>query len=162
MASIKRRRGAKKKRFLSSRFHQAKSVAPISGCTATSANKLKDFSGAQDELGRLLGSNSKRRRRSYGPLSATPKSTGWSAGVSQRQPLSVFWNANAFSILSLRATEKPSLLAGDGFAQHMPVQLDAIGLQSANGESTIISTSAVTSRALLSHLAVNLEHTADP
>jgi hypothetical protein len=85
----------------------------------------------------------------YGPLSATPKSTGRSAGVLQRQPLSVFWNANAFSIRSFRAIAKPSLVTHDGFAspsftsQHMPVQLDAIGLQSPNGESTIISTSAV-------------------
>ena len=94
----------------------------------------------------------------YGPLSATPKSTGWSAGVLQRQPLSVFWNANAFSIRSLRATEKPSLIAGDGVAQHMPVQLDAIGLQSANGESTIISTSAVTS-ALCSATSLSISNT---
>jgi hypothetical protein len=52
----------------------------------------------------------------YGPLTATPKSTGWSAGVVQRQPLSVFRNANAFSIRSLRATEKPSLITHDGFS----------------------------------------------
>jgi hypothetical protein len=88
--------------------------------------------------------------------------------VLQRQPLSVFWNANAFSIRSFRAIAKPSLVTHDGFAspsftsQHMPVQLDAIGLQSANGESTIISTSAVTSALCSAHLAVNLEHTIDP
>src|ERR1700682_5131272 len=40
--------------------------------------------------------------------------------------------------------------SGDGFAfpdfgsQHVPVQVDAIGLQTANGDSTTISTSAVT------------------
>jgi hypothetical protein len=73
-------------------------------------------------------------RRCYRPLTTTPKSAGWSADVSQRQlPLSVFWNANAFSILNLRATEKASLLPGGGFSppglksQHIPVQLEAIG-----------------------------------
>jgi hypothetical protein len=62
-----------------------------------------------------------------------PKSAGCSAVVLQRQlPLSVFWNANAFSTLNLYATDKLSLLPGDGFAlpdftsQHVPVQLDAI------------------------------------
>src|SRR6266403_4218602 len=92
-------------------------------------------------------------------------STGCRAGVLQRQPpLSVFWNANAFSILNLRATEKPSLITHDGFAwsgfslQHMPVQLDAIGLQTANGESTIISTSAVTS-ALCSTISLSISNT---
>jgi len=69
----------------------------------------------------------------------------------QRQPpLSVFWNANAFSIFNLCATEKLSRLPGDGSAfpdfgsQHVPVQVEAIGLQTANGDSTTISTSAVT------------------
>jgi hypothetical protein len=100
----------------------------------------------------------------YGPLSATPKSTGWSAGVLQRQPPSVFWKANAFSIRNLRATEKPSLITHDGFGwpgmslQHMPVQLDAIGLQTANGASTIISTSAVTS-ALCSAISLSISNT---
>jgi hypothetical protein len=46
----------------------------------------------------------------HGPLTATPKSTGSSARVLQRQPPSVFWKANAFSIRNLRATEKPSLI----------------------------------------------------
>jgi hypothetical protein len=102
--------------------------------------------------------------RLYGPLSATPKSTGWSAGVLQRQPPSVFWKANAFSIRNLRATEKPSLITHDGFGwpglslQHMPVQLDAIGLQTANGASTIISTSAVTS-ALCSAISLSISNT---
>ena len=70
----------------------------------------------------------------------------------QRQlPLSLFRNANVFSILNLCATDILSRLPGDGLvlpdfkSQHVPVQLDAIGLQTANGESTIISTSAVTS-----------------
>jgi adenylate cyclase len=79
----------------------------------------------------------------YGPLSATPRSTGWSAGVLQRQPLSVFWNANAFSIRSLRATEKPSRIAGDGFAQHIPVQLDAMAPEKIARKLVLIGTSAV-------------------
>jgi hypothetical protein len=81
-----------------------------------------------------------------------PKSTGCSAVVVQRQPpLSVFWNANAFSILNLWETGRLSLLSSEGFAlpdfisQHVPVQPDATGLHTANGERTIISTSAVTS-----------------
>src|SRR5712671_4613930 len=92
-------------------------------------------------------------------------STGCRAGVLQRQlPLSVFWNANAFSILNLRATEKPSLIPGNGFAppdfesQHIPVQLEAIGLQTANGERTIISTAAVTS-ALCSATSLSISKT---
>src|SRR6266567_6915100 len=97
-------------------FRQAK-------CRRSDACKIGNGPGASvaNTMNRSVSST-------YGPLSATPKSTGWSAGVLQRQPLSVFWNANAFSIRSLRATEKPSQIAGDGFAQHMPVQLDAIGL----------------------------------
>src|SRR5712671_1155657 len=92
-------------------------------------------------------------------------STGCRAGVLQRQlPLSVFWNANTFSILNLRATEKPSLIPGNGFAppdfesQHIPVQLEAIGLQTANGERTIISTAAVTS-ALCSATSLSISKT---
>src|SRR5207302_1919614 len=75
----------------------------------------------------------------------------WSLAELQRQPpLSVFSNANDFSIFNLCATEKLSLLPSDGPAfpdfgsQHVPVQLDAIGLQTANGARTSISTSAVT------------------
>ena len=62
-------------------------------------------------------------------------------------------NANAFSIFNLLPTTILSLLPllpGNGFAspalsQHIPVQFDAIGLQTANGDSTTISTPAVTS-----------------
>ena len=52
---------------------------------------------------------------------------------------------------SICVRPKASLLPGGGFAppnlrsQHIPVQLEATGLQTANGVSTIISTSAVTS-----------------
>jgi hypothetical protein len=51
----------------------------------------------------------------------------------------------------LRATEKASVRPGGGFdpsdlkSQHIPVQLEAIGLQTANEDVTTISTSAVTS-----------------
>jgi hypothetical protein len=54
-------------------------------------------------------------------------------------------------MVSRCATPKLSRLVGDGLAlpdvksQQVPVQLDATGLQTAKGESTIISTSAVTS-----------------
>jgi hypothetical protein len=72
--------------------------------------------------------------------------------VSQRQlPLSAFWNVNDFSTRNLLDTAKLSRLAGDGLvlpdftSQQVPVQLEAIGLQTAKGDSTIISTSAVTS-----------------
>ena len=71
--------------------------------------------------------------------------------LQRQRPLSVFWNANAFSILNRCVTDKLSRLPGDGFglpdfeSQQVPVQPDAIGLQTANGDSTIISTSAVTS-----------------
>ena len=91
-----------------------------------------------------------RASRLYGPLVATPTSTGCSAGELQRQPSSVFWNANDFSILTRCATEKLSRLPGIGFglpaliSQQVPVQLEAIGLQTANGESTTISTAAIT------------------
>ena len=100
-----------------------------------------------------------------GPPSATPTSIGSSAGVLQRQlPLSVFWKANVFSIRSLCATEKLSLLSCNGVAfpdrrsQHRPVQADAIGLQTANGDSTIISTSAVT-RASCADTSVSIWNT---
>ena len=86
-----------------------------------------------------------------GPLVATPTSTGCRAVELQRQPpSSVFWKTNDFSILNRCATEKPSRVPGIGFAlpdftsQHVPVQFEAIGLQAANGESTTISTAAVT------------------
>jgi hypothetical protein len=72
--------------------------------------------------------------------------------VPQRQlPEAVLWNANVFSICTRWATEKLSLFPGVGLgfldfgSQHVPVQLEAIGLQTANGDSTIISTPAVTS-----------------
>src|ERR1700722_17662591 len=80
-----------------------------------------------------------------------PKSTGCSDVVLQRQPLPAFRNANAFAILKRCATDKLSRLPGAAFAlpdfrsQQVPVQPDATGLQTANGDSTIISTSAVTS-----------------
>jgi hypothetical protein len=96
------------------------------------------------------------------PPIATPTSTGWSVVVLQRQPpLSLFWNANVFSILNRRATENPSLLPGASFglsdfgSQHIPVQLEAIGLQTANGERTTISISAVT-RALCSATSLSI------
>jgi hypothetical protein len=90
--------------------------------------------------------------RRYGPLSAAPNSTGCSDVVLQRQPpLSAFWKANVFSTLTRCPTDRLSLLPGVGFglpalrSQQVPVQLDATALQAANGDSTIISTSAVTS-----------------
>src|SRR5207248_11679298 len=73
-------------------------------------------------------------------------------------------NEKAFSILSRCATPKLSRLAGDGFAlpdfksQHVPVQLDATALQTANGVSTTISTSAVTS-ALCSATSLSISNT---
>jgi hypothetical protein len=77
----------------------------------------------------------------YRPLNATPSSIGCSAPVLQRQPLSAFWNANDFSILSRCATGRLSRLSGAGFAwpepksQQVPVQVEAIGLQTENGAS---------------------------
>jgi len=74
---------------------------------------------------------------------------------SSRVVTRVFWPkgsaAKAFSILNRRATKKPSLSCAASFglsefvSQHIPVQLDAIGLQAANGDSTTISIRAVTS-----------------
>src|SRR5580692_5587430 len=88
----------------------------------------------------------------YGPLVATPTSTGCSADELQRQlPPSAFWNAKDFSILSRYPTRRLSRLPGDGFglpdlkSQQVPVQLDAIGLQAVKGERTTISISAITS-----------------
>jgi len=87
----------------------------------------------------------------HGPLSATPKSIGCSDVVLQRQPpASAFWNANAFSTFNRYATNTLSRLPGVGLglpsfrSQQAPVQLEATELQAANGESAIISTSAVT------------------
>src|SRR5580693_2915212 len=80
-----------------------------------------------------------------------PTSTGCSAEVSQRQlPLSVFWNANDFSIFNRCATGKLSRPPGGGLAlpdfgsQQVPVQFAATGLQTEKGERTTISTSAIT------------------
>src|SRR4029077_11920227 len=58
-------------------------------------------------------------------------------------------NANDFSILSLCATRRFSLVAGEDFwpdawSQHAPVQVVAIELHTANGARIFISTSAVT------------------
>src|SRR5262249_20328396 len=82
-----------------------------------------------------------------------PISIGDSAVELQRQPLSAFWKAKAFSIRMRRDTGKLSRLdSGDDdlaalpslMSQQEPVQLEAIGLHAANGDSTIISTCAVT------------------
>src|ERR1700722_1271082 len=97
--------------------------------------------------------------------SATPRVTGCSAVALQRQPsLSVFLNAKAFSILIRCDTGKLSRLAGAGCAlpvfrsQQVAVPLDATGAQAAKGESTIISTSAVTS-ALCSATSLSISST---
>src|SRR5215472_8652044 len=82
-----------------------------------------------------------------------PEPTGCSADALQRQrPFSVFWNGKAFSIRRRTVTGKLSLLVGDDGpalpvfrSQHVPVQLDAIELQAAKGESTTISIPTVTS-----------------
>jgi hypothetical protein len=156
-ASIKRRCEWQKRKSVPSFFRQRNARrlpdAPQQTC-------LISTGGIRVEK-RLRGS----RYRAYRRPSATPKSTGCSAVALQRQlPPSVFWNAKAFSILSRCATPKLSLLASDGLAlpdfksQQVPVQLDAIGLQTANGESTTISTSAVTS-ALCSATSLSISNT---
>src|SRR5579871_3818685 len=65
-----------------------------------------------------------------------PRSIGARAVELQRQPSSIFWKANTFSIRIRRDTGKLSRLSsGDDFAglpslisQHVPVQLEAIEL----------------------------------
>src|ERR1700722_17953677 len=85
------------------------------------------------------------------PLSAIPRSTGCNAAELQRQPPAIFWNANDFSILTRCATAKLSWPGGargpafpDRKSQQVPVQPDAIGLQTANGDRKTISPSAFT------------------
>ena len=71
----------------------------------------------------------------YGPFNATPRSIGCSSSVLQCQPLSsCLRNANDFSIRSRCEISRLSRLRGVGLAcpdptsQHVPVQVEAIGL----------------------------------
>ena len=123
-----------KRKFVSSSFRQTECrVASQTHCNI----------GAT-ELGK-----STQCARVTAPLCAVPYSTGRNVSVLQRQLRpAVFWNANDFSIREpvARPRHFPGCPAWTVFgcrvckSQHVPVQVDAIGLQTANGASTFIST----------------------